>query len=163
MGPSGCGKSTLGRELARLAGVPFVDADDFHTEAAVAKMARGEGLDDEDRAPWLARLAHRLDQAESSGLVLACSALKERYRRALGLEHPRRFLVYLRVPTEELARRLEVRTGHYAGPSLLASQLRALEAPLPSETFDGTGSPSAIAASVLSRTGFPLDGPAKAD
>src|SRR5690606_40296518 len=66
-------------------------------------------LDDEDRAPWLARLAHRLDQAESSGLVLACSALKERYRRALGLEHPRRFLVYLRVPTEELARRLEVR------------------------------------------------------
>ena len=85
MGVTGCGKSTVGAALAARLGWPFLDADDFHPEANVAKMASGVPLDDGDRWPWLDRIADELRRIEAAGgsAVLACSALKEAYRERL--------------------------------------------------------------------------------
>ncbi|WP_206431596.1 gluconokinase [Deinococcus psychrotolerans] len=129
MGVSGSGKTTLGRGLSAHYGFPFLDADDFHTPEAKAKMASGEGLTDADRAPWLARLKAALDEsaAKSGGVVLACSALKASYRTTLG--GPQTGFVFLDVPPEVLRSRLEERQGSYAKVSLLPSQLAALEEP----------------------------------
>lgn len=152
MGPAGAGKTTVGRLLAARLAVPFEDADDFHDETAKAKMAQGVPLSDADRAPWLARLGARLDAAEGSGLVLACSALRARYRTRLGLDPPTaRLLAYLAVPRALLLERLQQRRGHFVGPSLLDSQLTALEAPGAESTFDGSAEPEVIAASILKR------------
>lgn len=129
MGVSGSGKTTLGRGLAAYYAFMFLDADDFHTPEAKAKMASGEGLTDADRAPWLARLKAALDQqtASSGGAVLACSALKASYRTTLG--GPQTGFVFLDVPHDVLRSRLEERQGSYAKVSLLLSQLAALEKP----------------------------------
>lgn len=128
MGVSGSGKTTLGQALAARLGWPFLDADDYHTPAARARMQRGEGLTGAERAPWLARLHAEL-HAHPGGVVLACSALRARYRQALGEPGGARF-VYLRVPAALLRARLSARQGHhYAGPALLPSQLETLEEP----------------------------------
>ncbi|WP_264776316.1 gluconokinase [Deinococcus aetherius] len=129
MGVSGSGKTTVGREVAARAGWPFLDGDDFHTPQARARMARGEGLTDADRAPWLARLRSRLEALPD--VVLACSALRRAYRDAL--RGPGVTFLFLNVPRDLLQARLAVRTGHYAGPGLLPSQLATLEAPAPEE------------------------------
>ncbi|GAA4018761.1 gluconokinase [Deinococcus rubellus] len=133
MGVSGSGKTTLGQGLAAYYGFVFLDADDFHTLDAKAKMARGEGLTDADRAPWLARLKAALEQhtAGGEGVVLACSALKASYRTALS--GPQTGFIYLDVPQGVLRTRLEERQGSYAKASLLPSQLAALEKPGPDE------------------------------
>ncbi|ULH15042.1 gluconokinase [Deinococcus sp. KNUC1210] len=130
MGVSGSGKSTVGQRTAERLDWPFLDADDFHTPEARAKMARGEGLNDADRLPWLARLKAELD-ARPAGVVLACSALKRHYRDVLA--GPGVQFVYLRVPRSLLETRLTARQQHYAGLSLLPSQLAALEEPAPDE------------------------------
>ena len=85
MGVAGSGKTTVGSALAAARGWRFVDADDVHAPASVAKMARGEALTDADRAPWLARLRAIIVDAlaQKTPLVLACSALKAAYREAL--------------------------------------------------------------------------------
>jgi len=124
MGPMGCGKTSVGLRLASALGFPFVDGDDHHTESSRSKMKVGIPLDDEDRAPWLAQLRTLLESREAP-LVLACSALKRRYRSALD-PAGRQLLVYLRVPAAELARRLSAR-AHFASPLLLNSQLETLE------------------------------------
>jgi gluconokinase len=132
MGVSGSGKTTLGQALAARLGWPLLDADDYHTPDARARMQRGEGLRDADRAPWLARLHAEL-QTRPGGVVLACSALRARYRQALGEADGARF-VYLRVPVTLLQARLSARQGqHYAGPALLPSQLATLEEPAAAE------------------------------
>ena len=130
MGVSGSGKTSVGRACAARLGWPFLDGDDFHTASAKAKMARGEGLSDEDRWPWLACLCEEID-IRPGGVVLACSALKRRYRDVL--RGPGVRFVYLRVPLALLEARLSHRPGHYAGLSLLPSQLAALEEPAPDE------------------------------
>ena len=133
MGVSGCGKTVTGALLAGRLGWDFIDADDHHPSANVEKMRRGEPLNDADRAPWLAHLntllrAHT-DAAPPRATVLACSALKTRYRSTLldGLPHAR--IVYLQGSQELLAARLAARNHAYMPPTLLASQLAALEAP----------------------------------
>ncbi|WP_425146044.1 gluconokinase [Deinococcus sp.] len=135
MGVSGSGKTSVGRELAAALGWAFLDADDVHSAEAKAKMARGEGLSDADRWPWLERLRAELEakvgSGRTTGAVLACSALKRRYRDVLRLEGV--YFVYLRLPCALLETRLRARPGHYAGPSLLSSQLAALEEPSPDE------------------------------
>lgn len=135
MGVSGSGKTTLGQGLAAQYGFVFLDADDFHTPDAKAKMARGEGLSDADRAPWLARLEAALEQqaAGSEGVVLACSALKASYRTAL--RGPQTGFIFLDVPHDVLRTRLEQRQGSYARVSLLPSQLAALEEPSEGEAM----------------------------
>ncbi len=133
MGVSGSGKTTLGQGLAAYYGCAFLDADDLHTPDAKAKMARGEGLTDADRSPWLARLKAALDEHVGAGVVLACSALKASYRAVLG--GPQTGFIFLDVPHDVLRSRLEARQGSYAKVSLLPSQLATLEEPAPDEAI----------------------------
>ncbi|MGE5242618.1 MAG: gluconokinase [Betaproteobacteria bacterium] len=150
MGAAGAGKTTIGRALATELGWQFVDADDLHPAHSVEKMRAGVPLDDRDRAPWIARIhaaiARALDRREHA--VVACSALKERYRQALRSDlRPVRF-VYLKASADVLKQRLGSRHGHLAGPALVTSQLADLEEPhdeasltldatLPAETILG--------------------------
>ena len=130
MGVTGCGKSTVGAALAQRLGLRFVDADDFHPPGNVAKMAAGTPLTDEDRWPWLDRLASELRAIEDSGgsAVLACSALKEAYRARIVMAGDVRF-VHLVGDQATIASRLAERKHRYMPPSLLASQFATLERP----------------------------------
>ncbi|GHF18852.1 gluconokinase [Pseudolysinimonas yzui] len=125
MGVSGTGKSTIGRGLAETLGLPFVEGDDLHPPANVAKMAAGIPLTDADRAPWLDRIAAELDRP----VVITCSALKRSYRDRLRAAAPDLVLVYLHGSPELLAARMAQRDGHFMPPSLLESQLATLEEP----------------------------------
>ena len=140
MGVAGCGKTTVGRRLAAALGWAFEDADDHHDAAARAKMGRGEGLTDADRAPWLGRLAALIRQRVADGppTVLACSALRASYRDRLGDDDPRVLVAWLDVPRDVIARRLAGRRGHYAGLDLLESQFATLEPPTDVVRLDGT-------------------------
>jgi gluconokinase len=147
MGVSGCGKSTVGQRLAQTIGATFLDADDFHPPANVAKMQTGTPLSDADRAPWLAAVhaivARAIDRREH--LVVACSALKERYREVLrGNLRTVRF-VLLNVPEDVAVARAAGRQGHFAGPELVPSQFAALENPSADAlTVDATLPPDRI-------------------
>jgi gluconokinase len=130
MGVCGCGKSTVGEALARAIGCRFLDADDFHPQPNVDKMARGVPLTDEDRWPWLDILADELRRILASGehAVLACSALKEAYRQRLKRAGDVR-IVYLKGDQATIAGRLAARQHAYMPPTLLPSQFAALEEP----------------------------------
>lgn len=131
MGVSGSGKSTLGGALARELGWDFFDADDFHSPSNVAKMASGIPLTDLDRAPWLAALNDQLLTALQAGRhpVMACSALKEKYRARLldGMEGMA--VIHLKGSYERIWSRLSERDGHYMKAGMLQSQFEALEEP----------------------------------
>ena len=127
MGVSGAGKSTIGKQLAERLGVPFLDADAYHPPENVAKMAAGAPLTDADRQPWLELLNRKLREHENA--VLACSVLRESYRRALsrGLADCR--FIHLRGGIELIRARLAERKHRYMPASLLESQFAALEPP----------------------------------
>jgi gluconokinase len=129
MGVSGSGKSTVGRLLAEQSGGVFYDADAFHPAANLAKMKRGEPLDDLDRAPWLDILGKLLADSRDACVVLACSALKERYRETLKSAGPDLQFVHLMGSPELIRSRLRARRGHFMPESLIDSQFSALEAP----------------------------------
>jgi gluconokinase len=139
IGPAGTGKTTVGEALARDVGARFLDADEMHAPENVAKMRRGEGLTDADRAPWLDRVRARALEGLAAGdtVVVACSALRQSYRDRLAQGDPRFVFVYLDVPPAELARRLSERRGHFAGPGLLSSQLMTFERPDGALVVDG--------------------------
>ncbi len=157
MGVSGSGKTTVGAALAGLLGVDFVDGDDLHPPANVAKMHAGHPLTDDDRWPWLDRVGGALAEAARGrrGLVAACSALRRAYRdriRAAG--GPGIVFVFLDVSHDEARRRMAVRLNHFMPATLLNSQFETLEAP------DGEadvlavtlfGNPSATARDVAAR------------
>jgi gluconokinase len=124
MGVSGAGKTTLGHALSQALGWEFLDADDFHTPAAKAKIASGQTLDEVDRAGWLGRIAPRFDGANGS-VVLACSALRAIHRDSV--KHD--VLVHLVIDPSEAVERLTNRRGHFAGPSIASSQFQTLEPP----------------------------------
>ena len=131
MGVSGCGKTTVGEQLAQKLALPFYDADDFHSKANIDKMAHGTPLTDDDRRDWLAALATKLGEWEKAGgAVLACSALKEKYRTTLQSEsrEPLHW-VFLDGPKELLLERMGGRKGHYMHQNMLDSQLATLERP----------------------------------
>lgn len=131
MGVSGCGKSTVGRQLSKQLGWEFFDGDDFHPKANVDKMASGRPLDDDDRRPWLQALRELIETrlADQQPTIVACSALKREYRRALGTERPEVLLVHLAGSRELLAERLAVREGHFMPEHLLESQFEILVDP----------------------------------
>lgn len=137
MGVSGSGKTTLGTALATRLGWAFADADDFHPATNREKMARGLPLTDEDRWPWLETLRALLAEHLSAGrpVVLACSALKQRYRDTLtaGLEGTT--FVFAQGSAALIAERMR-RRQHFMPLSLLASQFAALEAPEDALTVD---------------------------
>ena len=146
MGVSAAGKTHLGNKLAQATGWTFYDADDYHSAKNKAKMHAGHGLTDADRRPWLATLRKLIAEVISrrGHAILACSALKQSYRDALvprgAVPGAVRF-VYLDVPRAVLEQRLEKRVRkheHFAGPSLLDSQLSTLEKPLDALWLDGT-------------------------
>jgi gluconokinase len=130
MGVSGSGKSTVGAALAQSLRWPFLDADDFHPRANVEKMARGTPLTDEDRWPWLDRIADELANILAGGghAVLACSALKASYRERLARAGDVRF-VHLAGDFDTIAARIAGRTHRYMPPELLQSQFDTLEPP----------------------------------
>ena len=130
MGVCGCGKSTVGEALAGAIGCRFLDADNFHPQANVDKMASGVPLTDEDRWPWLDSIADELAQVLAKGehAVLACSALKEAYRQRLKRAGDVR-IVYLKGDQATIAARLASRQHEYMPPTLLPSQFAALEEP----------------------------------
>jgi gluconokinase len=135
MGVSGCGKSTIGALLALRLRWEFEDADWFHPASNVAKMHNGVALTDEDRRPWLSAIAAWIDQARGSGRqgVIACSALKRRYRDVLIGSRADVRLVYLKGDETLIARRIATRHEHFMPMSLLHSQFEALEEPGPDE------------------------------
>lgn len=128
MGPSATGKSTVGAALAAALAVPFVDADDLHPDANLAKMAAGTPLDDADRWPWLDRVGGVLaDAASTGGVVVACSALRRAYRDRLRASAPGAWCVELTITEEEATRRCAARDGHFMPAALVASQFAILE------------------------------------
>jgi gluconokinase len=127
MGVTGCGKSTVGLALAERLGVPFGDADDFHSAANVAKMAAGSPLDDADRLPWLRAIGTWLAAHAATGAVASCSALKRAYRDVLREAAPEVRFVHLHGDRETVRRRVAGRAGHFMPESLVASQFAALE------------------------------------
>jgi gluconokinase len=141
MGVSGSGKTTIGQALAERLHCPFYDGDDFHPPENVAKMAGGIPLTDTDRVPWLSRLQALIHQhlAGGRGAVLACSALKRRYRDHLrqgndGFRDGLQF-VYLHGDFDTIWTRMKTRQDHYMKPEMLHSQFATLEPPGPEEAI----------------------------
>ncbi len=130
MGVSGCGKTTVGQAMAEHFGCPFYDGDDFHPPENVAKMVSGVPLNDDDRAPWLARLhdllAEHIGRGETA--VLACSALKKKYRDQLQVNGRVQF-VYLHGSFDLIWQRMQARKNHYMKAEMLQSQFDTLEPP----------------------------------
>jgi gluconokinase len=157
MGVSGSGKSTVAGLLAGRLGWDLEEGDDLHPAANVDKMASGHPLDDEDRWPWLAKVAAWIAEHTDAGRpgIITCSALKKSYRDLLRGEHV--VFVYLAGTREQIARRLTARHGHYMSASLLDSQFDALEPPAPDEnsiTVDLAASSSIESDEIVSRLGL---------
>jgi gluconokinase len=131
MGVSGSGKSTIGAMLAQRLQWRFADADWFHPPGNIEKMHQGIPLSDHERAPWLNAIASWIDDAQSRGepAVIACSALKRRYRDILIGTRRHMGLIYLKGSEALIARRIAARHEHFMPESLLRSQFEALEEP----------------------------------
>jgi gluconokinase len=131
-GVAGAGKTTVGALLARLLGYDFRDADEFHSPENVEKMRRGEKLADRDREPWLRAMAAAIDSwlRDDRNVVLACSALKARYRTMLLRDPARMRIVYLKISPQLASERVAERTDHFMPADLVESQFDALEEPL---------------------------------
>jgi gluconokinase len=157
-GISGSGKSTVADGLVHRLGWPFAEGDEFHPPENVEKMRAGIPLDDEDRGPWLRRLADWIGERERSGgsVVVTCSALKRSYRDLLCDGHPSVWFAHVTADAAVLRERLEHRTGHYMPASLLESQLAILE-PLqddePGAAISGAGAPEDVVEQLLAALG----------
>ena len=158
MGAAGAGKTTIGRALAAELNWPFIEGDERHPPANVEKIRAGQGLTDADRAPWLVALhtiiATSVDRREP--IVMACSALKRRYREILRGDCRGVRFVFVKAARAELAKRLASRAGHFAGISILDSQLATLEEPSVEEalTVDATLPPERIVVELRNELGL---------
>ena len=150
MGVSGSGKSTIGKLLAEELNLGFYDGDDYHPEANVKKMADGHPLDDDDRQGWLERLNLLAIEKSEDGAIIACSALKNKYRTILqnGIEEKLNF-VYLQGTFEEIMGRLELRKNHFMPPELLHSQFNTLEVPEDAITVSIMHTPEEIVSKII--------------
>ena len=154
MGVSGSGKSTVGAALAGRLRVPFEDADDLHPQANIDKMTRGEPLGDSDRWPWLERIGEWLAEHAGGG-VIACSALKRKYRDQLRHHCPEVSFLHLAGGRDVIEKRQASRPGHFMPASLLTSQFETLEPLAPDErgdVVDVAGSVDEIVVGYLARS-----------
>lgn len=130
MGVTGSGKTTCGRRLSEVLGIDFLDADDFHSADNIARMRAGIPLGDAQRQPWLWRLSQALvNHEKDNGPVLACSALKRKYRNQLRLAVPSLRVIYLRSTPALIKKRLKKRSINLISPDLINSQFEDLEEP----------------------------------
>jgi len=152
MGVAGSGKTLVGAMLAKSLNWQFADADDFHPAANIEKMTRGVPLTDEDREPWLRAMHDAIVGWIESGenAVLACSALKQRYRDRLSHVPETRF-VYLKGSPDLIYSRLSQRQNHFMKPEMLASQFAALEEPADAIVVDISASPDENVAEIRRR------------
>jgi gluconokinase/shikimate kinase len=154
MGVSGCGKSTIAGVLADQLGWDLEEGDDLHPPANIAKMAHGHPLGDDDRSPWLDRIAAWIREHTDSGRpgIVTCSALKRKYRDVL--RGPDVVFVYLHGTREQIAARLAARHGHFMPAALLDSQFADLEEPGSDENairVEIGGTPAEQAAEIITR------------
>ncbi len=156
MGVSGAGKTAVGERLAARLGGPFVDADDLHPAGNIRKMAAGVPLTDDDRLPWLLKVRDAIVEHAASGrsAVVACSALKEDYRKLLLTAQGDIRFVYLRGAPPVFERRLRERRGHFFDPSLLASQFEVLEEPTDAVVVDAADELGAVVEAVVQGLGL---------
>ena len=147
IGVAGSGKTTVGRLLATRLGCEFHDGDDLHSIRNREKMTRGIALTDEDRSPWLHAIRDLVERclAENRSAVIACSALKRKYRDMLVIDEARVKVVYLKGSQALIAQRLARRAGHFFDPHLLKSQFETLEEPTDAIIVDITETPEKIA------------------
>lgn len=153
VGVAGSGKSTVGRLLAERLAEPFVDGDDVHPAANIAKMAAGHPLDDADRRPWLAALAeHARSMSRDGGGVIACSALRRAYRDELAAGAASVWFLHLALDRETALDRVSQRADHFMPAELVDSQFATLEPLDPDErgmTVDATAGVSALVAQAI--------------
>ncbi|SKB75955.1 gluconokinase [Maribacter arcticus] len=152
MGVSGSGKSTIGQLLADKLNIPFFDGDSFHPEANVKKMSEGKPLNDDDRQGWLERLNEVALNNISTGAVIVCSALKEKYRTILGHNLEGQYkIIYLNGSFELINKRLNERKNHYMPKGLLQSQFDTLEVPTEALTISIDQTPSEIVTEITKK------------
>lgn len=153
MGVSGCGKTTVGRMLAKRLSIKFYDADDFHSQNNIHKMKNFVPLDDEDRIPWLLGLAAHIAQwNKDEGAVLACSALKEKYRQILSWNGKGKVVfIYLEGDKNIILKRMKRRKEHFFPLGLLKSQFNALEVPPNAITVQIDKSPGEICTEIINK------------
>lgn len=150
MGVSGTGKSTIGKLLSERLQIPFFDGDDFHPEANIQKMSKGKPLNDDDRRDWLMKLNQLAIQHKTTGTVIACSALKESYRKILktNMEDKLDF-IYLEGTFELIKSRMESRKDHFMPLELLQSQFDTLEPPSNAIVVDISLQPNQIVQKII--------------
>lgn len=155
MGVSGCGKSAIGSRFAKAIGADFIDGDDLHPPANVAKMASGRPLTDADRAGWLIQVGETLRDRKGP-VVIACSALKRKYRDVIRASAQTEVMfLHLTGARDVTAARMSKRKNHFMPPTLLDSQFAALEPPGSDEaavTVDIDQTQSAIVAAIVAKT-----------
>jgi len=149
MGVAGVGKTTIGEALARALDARFIDADDYHPPENVAKMKAGVPLGDEDRWPWLKCLNEELKNEQRA--VLACSALKESYRRRLAQGVKDFKVVYLHGSADLIRERMKARKHRYMPAALLESQLATLEPPADAIAIDVAAALADSVAAIVER------------
>lgn len=157
MGVAGSGKTTVGKLLAKKLNIPFFDGDDFHPKANVSKMSEGIPLIDADRWPWLQNIAKAAqDHLQKDGVIIACSALKESYRKVLEGDFKQHIRwIFLSGSQEVILNRMNARTDHFMPPALLQSQFDTLESPSSDQALviDITKEPQDIVSEILGTYG----------
>ena len=152
MGVSGTGKTTIGKLLAEALKLPFFDGDDFHPEENILKMSAGQPLNDSDREGWLIALNELAIAHQSDGAIIACSALKEKYRQVLssGIKDNIQF-IFLEASFEQIKQRMQQRKDHFMPIELLQSQFDTLELPTEAIQVNVIQSTHAIVNQVLNQ------------
>lgn len=153
MGVSGSGKTTIGRILAKTLRIGFHDADDYHPANNIVKMVNSVPLDDADRQPWLFELARNIARwNRGKGAVLACSALREKYRRVLSRDGKENVtFIHLQGDEKVISERMKSRNSHFFPSELLASQFRELEAPANAITVEIDRTPDEICSLIIGK------------
>ena len=153
MGVAGSGKSTIGIKLSEATAIPFFDADDFHPPANKEKMKAGKPLNDDDRKGWLSTINELAEEnSQKSGAIIACSALKEKYRNQLseGIKSTVHWII-LQGSFSLIQQRMKARKDHFMPAGLLQSQFETLETPAYAVVMDIKNDPDEIVADIIKK------------